>query len=415
MTSSKVQNPIVPNRATMRTMEDFISLVKSKEESTFVQSSYYDVPHSMKEIFSVFDQNNSIMTTILSIVMEKDETILSLPQILCENLTSLTVLVDSDTRARDLLDISVLSTCSNLTELNIIGFPNLINVSSIGACQKLLKLDLSECSSLREIFFSLPELRELTLSGCTQLLSLHFLRHSMKLRVLDVSHCTQLLDILPVGREVLTVQKLDISYCTYIQTNYDTISSLKELSNFNCSHSKMAQQSSLSFQKSTEKTHNQMYSNNNYYSGTFADDLYKNISQIKRPAREEKKVVPSPKVKSGSSKEPIKIISKEVPSPKSSSKEKPLSSSTGKTSFIADDTPVIITGSSKRDFSKSPAPERVLSGAGSKPNTPTTIPLEQSSSSPMKTASTKVHDSSEEEEEEEEGGEEEGEDEEEDS
>ena len=395
MTSSKVQKPIVPNRAAMRTMEDFISLVKTKKESDSVESTYYDVPHTMKEIFSVFDQNDSIMTTSLSIVMEKDETVLTLPENLCNKLTSLIILVDPDTKAKDLLDISMLSRCSNLTELSIVGFPNLTNVASINACQKLRKLDLSECSSIRELFLSLPELRELRLCGCTYLFNVLFLIHSAKLRVLDVSHCTMLANILPVGREVLTVQKLDISYCTNIQTKSDTIYALSELSHFNCNHSKMAQETSLAFSKEENKHYHQ-YHNNGYN----IYDLETQISRIKRPTSEEKKpktsVAVSPGAKLGSSKEPVKIISKEAPSPRSSSRAaSPVTER--KTGIIPilpmDDTPVIITGSTRRTASRSPtrsnqentiafpSESKAMQRSDSKPNSPLVRSLEESSSS----------------------------------
>ena len=99
-----------------------------------------------------------------------------------------------------------------LRDLTISG-STMTDISFLGSCLALVKLDLSNTSSLHTISADLRKcvnLTELTLSGCGQLTNIDALPSCTSLRTLDLGWCCRLTDIAAVGR-CSALRTLDLS------------------------------------------------------------------------------------------------------------------------------------------------------------------------------------------------------------
>jgi hypothetical protein len=290
MTSTRVQKTVVPNRSTMRSMENFLDIAKRGDKTTSMMVNYSDIPHTMTELYTTFAESQYLGSTNLSVIMEKEETSLKIPENLYKSLTSLTIMADSENNAYDLTDISVLRMCIYLTELSLIGFPSLTNLAPLAGCSKLRRLNISGCSGIHEIQVKFPHLREFTGSGCSSLRNLDFLIESSQLHVVDVSHCIGLKYLYPLENGSFTrLKNVDCSFCSNLYPSSGTFQDLPELSRLYIKGSSFEEMRTIRLLPRGAMPPEKRYSH-------FGDriDAETAIRNFSRPSPSESKAVPPP-------------------------------------------------------------------------------------------------------------------------
>ncbi len=152
------------------------------------------------------DRNTEVLQALASIQPQHPKNVLYLH--LCRNLTS--------------ADLHQLGALVSLTRLDLSNCTNLRDVIFLGRQSKLLFLNLSGCIGIQgkgclSPLMGCPELESLYLYGCDGLSELEVLRHLPKLKMLDISYCPGLQEQTCLGplAECKDLTQLYFRGCTF--------------------------------------------------------------------------------------------------------------------------------------------------------------------------------------------------------
>jgi hypothetical protein len=151
--STAAQLPVVQDKITVKTVEQFRAILNSPESKTgnpvILPLDLSDIPLTTSQIYLYFNDNRDRNIVGLNIVVSDNETTLGpLPRIIGDNLETLIVKPGPSPTAAGLQEILGLGLMSKLKTLKVVNFPVLQELEGVDQLQGLEKLILSGCSSL---------------------------------------------------------------------------------------------------------------------------------------------------------------------------------------------------------------------------------------------------------------------------
>jgi hypothetical protein len=129
---------------------------------------------------------------------------------------------------RQITDLSHLTSCTALTNLNLWGCRQITDLSPLQSCTALTSLDLEGCNQIDlSPLASYTALTSLTLAGCDQITDLSPLANYTALASLNLSYCDQITDLSPLA-SCTALTSLGLGGCNQI-TDISPLASCTEL------------------------------------------------------------------------------------------------------------------------------------------------------------------------------------------